>query len=624
MKQFKTESKRILDLMINSIYTNKDIFLRELISNASDAIDKLKFISLTDNEVKSDFSIMISIDKKEKTLTVEDNGIGMNSADLEKNLGTIAESGTLKFKKENEESDNELIGQFGVGFYSAFMVAKKIEVYTKKYKEDKAYKWASSGAEGYSVEEIDKDEVGTKIVISLKEDDEDYKYSDLLQEYKITSLVKEYSDYIRYPIKMYKTHSRKKEDSPEDKPEYEDYLELETLNSMIPLWKKQKSEVTKENLDEFYKATFHDYTNPIKSVYAKIEGNIEYNTLLFIPAHAPFDYFSKDYKRGVKLYSNGVLIMENSEDLIPEYYGFIKGIVDSSDLSLNISREMLQQDRQVKLIASSLEKKITSELKKMLEEDRENYEKMFNEFGLTLKFGAYNGFGAKKDLLKDLLLFSSSIDKKLVTLSEYVKRAKEDQKEIYYACGESVDKIDKMPQVEKVKAKGYEVLYLKDNVDEFVFKILNEYEGKKFKSVSEADFSLDSEEEKKVLDAKKDENKELLEYIKEVLTGKVVDVTLSSAVEKYPAYLTAKGEISIEMEKVLNSMPNSNGKISAEKTLEISLNHKVFDKIKALYSNGEKEEVKKYAEVLYSTARLLEGLTLEDVTEYVETLSSLL
>jgi len=624
MKQFKTESKRILDLMINSIYTNKEIFLRELISNASDAIDKLKFISLTDNEVKSDFSIMLSVDKNAKTLTIEDNGIGMNSADLEKNLGTIAESGTLKFKKENEESDNELIGQFGVGFYSAFMVAKKIEVYTKKYKEDKAYKWTSSGAEGYSVEEIDKDEVGTKIVITLKEDDEDYKYSDLLQEYKITSLVKEYSDYIRYPIKMYKTHSRKKEDSPEDKPEYEDYLELETLNSMVPLWKKQKSEVTNENLNDFYKSTFHDYTNPIKSVYAKIEGLIEYNTLLFIPSHAPFDYFSKDYKRGVKLYSNGVLIMENSEDLIPEYYGFIKGIVDSSDLSLNISREMLQQDRQVKLIASSLEKRITSELKKMLEEDRENYEKMFNEFGLTLKFGAYNGFGAKKDLLKDLLLFSSSLDKKLVTLSEYVKRAKDGQNEIYYACGESVDKIDKMPQVEKVKAKGYEVLYLKDNVDEFVFKILNEYEGKKFKSVSEADFSLDSEEEKKELDAKKDENKELLEYIKEVLKDKVVDVTLSSAVQKYPAYLTAKGEISIEMEKVLNSMPNSNGKITAEKTLEISVNHKVFDKIKALYNEGNKEEVSKYAEVLYATSRLLEGLTLEDVTEYVETLSELL
>lgn len=624
MKQFKTESKRILDLMVNSIYTNKEIFLRELISNASDAIDKLKFVSLTDDKVKSDYSIMLTIDKESKTITVEDNGIGMNSEELEKNLGTIAESGTLKFKTENKKGDGEdLIGQFGVGFYSAFMVAKRLEVYTLAYGEEKAYKWASNGAEGYSIEETEKSSVGTKIVIFLKDDDEDYKYSDLLQEYKISSLVKEYSDYIRYPIKMERTRSRKVEGSPDDNPEYESYTEIETLNSMVPLWKKPKAEVTDEMMETFYSATFRDYDKPLKCIYSKIEGTLEYNTLLFVPSHAPYDYYSKDYKRGVKLYSNGVLIMDNCEELLPECYGFIKGIVDSSDLSLNISREMLQQSRQVKLIASGLEKKITAELTKMLEEKREDYEKMFSEFGLTLKFGAYNGFGAKKDQLKDLLLFYTSLDKKYATLSEYVKRMKDGQEFIYYATGEDIDKIDKMPQTEQAKKKGFEILYLKDNVDEFVLKVLDSYEEKKFKSVSEAGFSFDSEEEKQELSGKQEENKELIDFIKESLGDKVKEVKLNNLPEQYMSCLTSGGEISIEMEKVLNAMPNANGKIVAEKVLEINANHPVLAKIKSVFAT-DKEQVKKYAEVLYSSARLLEGLPLDDVTDFVATLSTLL
>ena len=516
MKSFKTESKRILDLMINSIYTNKEIFLRELVSNASDAIDKLKFISLTDTSVGSDFKISISVDKENRKLIIEDNGIGMTEKDLEKNLGTIAESGTLAFKKENAgKSDNELIGQFGVGFYSAFMVADRIEVFTKAYGEQNAFKWESAGVEGYTIEPTEKDGYGTKIVMSLKADTEDYKYSDFLEEYKISSLIKQYSDYIRYPIQMLMTRSKKKEGTPDDKPEYEQVKELETLNSMVPLWKKQKAEVTDENLKEFYKNEFHDFTDPLKGIYAKIEGAVTYDTLLFIPSRAPYDYYSKDYKKGVKLYCNGVMIMDKCEELIPDHFGFIKGIVDSSDLSLNISREILQQDRQVKAIATSLEKKISSELKKMLESDRENYEKMFAEFGLSIKFGVYAGFGMNKDKLKDFLMFYSSKKEKLVTLSEYVKEMQDGQDAIYYACGESYEKIDSLPQIEKAKDKGYEILYFKDGVDEFVAKILMDYEGKKFVSVSEADFSLASDDEKKELEKQSEENKDLLTAIKD-------------------------------------------------------------------------------------------------------------
>ena len=623
MKQFKTESKRILDLMINSIYTNKEIFLRELISNASDAIDKLKFISLTDSKVVSDFKITITPNKESRTLTVEDNGIGMTDKDLEKNLGTIAESGTLAFKKENAgQTDNELIGQFGVGFYSAFMVADKIEVFTKAYGAEKAYKWTSCGAEGYTIEEIEKDGLGTKIVMYLKADSEDCKYSEFLEEYKLSSLIKEYSDYIRYPIQMMMTRSKKKEGTPEDKPEYEQIKELETLNSMIPLWKKPKSEVNEENLKDFYKNEFHDYQDPLKSVYAKIEGTVTYDTLLFVPARAPYDYYSKDYKKGVKLYCNGVMIMEKCEQLIPDYFGFVKGVVDSSDLSLNISREILQQDRQVKAIANSLEKKISAELKKMMEDDRENYEKLFAEFGLSIKFGVYAGFGMNKDKLKDFLMFYSSKKEKLITLSEYVKDMQADQQDIYYACGESYEKISALPQIEKAKDKGYEILFFKDGVDEFVAKILMDFEGKKFKSVSEADFSLDNEEEKKELDQKNEELKDLLSAIKESLGEKVKEVRLTSKLKTYPVCLTASGDISIEMEKVFNSMPNADGKMKAEKILEISSTHKVLETLKKV--SADKETLKKYATVLYEQARLLEGLSIDDVTGFVSAMSDIM
>lgn len=623
MKQFKTESKRILDLMINSIYTNKEIFLRELISNASDAIDKLKFISLTDTTVNSDFRINISVDKTARTLVIEDNGIGMTDKDMEKNLGTIAESGTLAFKKENEGKDNELIGQFGVGFYSAFMVADKIVVYSKAYNSDKAYKWESAGVDGYDITEAEKDGYGTKIVLKLKEDTDDFKYSDFLEEYKINSLVKQYSDYIRYPIVMEMTRSRKKEGSPDDKPEYEQVKEPETLNSMVPVWKKPKSEVTDETLKEFYKNEFHDYTDPLKSVYAKIEGAVNYDALLFFPSRAPFDYYSKDYKKGLKLYSNGVMIMEKCEDLLPDYFGFVRGIVDSSDLSLNISREILQQDRQVKAIANGIEKKISSELKKMMEEDRETYEKLFAEFGLSIKFGVYAGFGMNKDKLKDLLMFYSSKKEKLVTLSEYVKEMPEGQNEIYYASGESYEKIAKLPQIEKAKEKGAEILFFKDGVDEFVAKILIDYDGKKFKSVAEADFSLGSEEEKKELKEKNEQYKDLFAEIKANLGDKVKDVRLTGNLKTYPVCLIADGDVSIEMEKVLNSMPNADGKIKADKVLEISAEHKILDKLQTLYKE-DKETLKKYSTVLYEQARILEGLSIDDVPEFVSALSDIM
>jgi len=624
MKQFKTESKRILDLMINSIYTNKEIFLRELISNASDAIDKLKFISLTDDKVISDFAITITTDKENRTLTIEDNGIGMTDKDLEKNLGTIAESGTLAFKKANENAtDNELIGQFGVGFYSAFMVADKITVETRAYGSEIGYKWESKGAEGYTIEECEKANIGTKIILSLKADTDDERYSDYLEEYKLSSLVKQYSDYIRYPIKTLVTKSKKKEGSTDDKPEYEDYTELETLNSMVPLWKKPKSEVTKENLNEFYKNEFHDYQDPLKAVYAKIEGSVTYDTLFYVPARAPFDYYSKDYKKGVKLYCNGVMIMEKCEELIPDYFGFIRGIVDSSDLSLNISREILQQDRQVKAIAQSLEKKISSELKKMLENDRENYEKMFAEFGLSIKFGVYAGFGLNKDKLKDFLMFYSSKKEKLVTLSDYVKEVQEGQDCIYYACGESYEKIKQLPQIEKAKDKGYEILFFKDGVDEFVAKLLGEYEGKKFKSVSDLDFTLDTEEEKKELDKKSQELKDLLLEIKANLGDKVKEVKLTSKLVSYPVCLTAGGDISIEMEKTFAGIPNNGQTLKAEKVLEISAEHKILDTLKTLFDT-DKEKLKKYSTVLYEQARLLEGLNVENIGEFVSAITEII
>ncbi|MBQ3596569.1 MAG: molecular chaperone HtpG [Clostridia bacterium] len=624
MKQFKTESKRILDLMVNSIYTNKEIFLRELISNASDAIDKIKFLSLTDNGAVKDFKITLTPNQEERTLTIQDNGIGMTEEELEKNLGTIASSGTLAFKKQNEgKTDGELIGQFGVGFYSAFMVAEKIQVYTKAYKSETGYVWESSGASGYQITECDLQEVGTKIVLYLKPDDEDCKYSEFLQEYKLMSLVKQYSDYIRYPIQMMVTHSKLKEGCPQDKPEYESVSELDTLNSMVPLWKKPKSQVNTEELNTFYKSEFHDYLDPLKGVYAKIEGAVTYDSILYFPSKAPFDYYSKDYKKGLKLYCNGVMIMEKCEELLPDYFGFVKGVVDSADLSLNISREILQQSRQVKAIAQGIEKKISQELKKMLEEDRETYDKLFSEFGLSIKFGAYAGFGMNKDKLKDLLLFYSSKKQKLVTLKEYVEELPEGQEFIYYASGESYEKISALPQIEKAKEKGVEILFFKDGVDEFVAKILDSYEGKKFKSVSEADFSLDGEVEKEQLKKTSEEHKELLEEIKKILDGKVKDVTLTSNLKSYPVCLISGGELSIEMEKVLNAMPNSENKVQAEKILQISADHPILQKLKTL-KETDMESLKKYALVLYESARLLEGLSLDDASSFVANLTQII
>ena len=623
MKQFKTESKRILDLMINSIYTNKEIFLRELVSNASDAIDKLRFISLTDTNVSQDFKINISIDKQARRLIIEDNGIGMTDKDLEKHLGTIAESGTLAFKQENQgKTEQELIGQFGVGFYSAFMVADKIEVITKAYGENNAYKWESVGAEGYKISQDEKADYGTKIILQLKADSEEYNYSEFLDQYKISSLIKRYSDYIRYPIQMNMTSSKLKEDSPKDKPEYQEVTELTTLNSMVPLWKKPKAEVTEEDLNDFYKNQFHDFSDPIKSIYAKIEGGVNYDTLLYIPSKPSFDYFTKDFKKGLKLYCNGVMIMESCEDLLPDYFGFVKGIVDSSDLSLNISREILQQSRQVKAIATGIEKKIISELKKMLETDKDSYVKLFEQFGLSIKFGAYTAFGSNMEKLKDLLMFYSSIEEKLVTLEDYVKKMADGQEYIYYACGESYAKISALPQIEKAKEKGVEILFFKDGVDEFLTKIMGTFSDKKFKSVSEADFNLDGESEKKELEQKAQECKSLLEKIKEILGDKVKDVRLTSNLKTYPVCLISGGEISIEMEKVLNSMPNADGNIKADKILEISYNHPILERL--LSAENDQEKLKNFAVVLYGEARLLEGLSIEDVGEFVKANSSLI
>ncbi|MDY5264200.1 MAG: molecular chaperone HtpG [Eubacteriales bacterium] len=614
MKQFKTESKRILDLMINSIYTNKEIFLRELISNASDAIDKLHFISLTDSEVNSDFKIKITIDKDARTLTIEDNGIGMNKEDLEKNLGTIAESGTLDFKEKNEE---ELIGQFGVGFYSAFMVSDKIEVLTKKYKEDKAYLWTSKGVEGYEIKEVVKDGVGSKITLTIKQNSDEENYDEYLQDYVITSLIKKHSDYIHYPIKM-DVKKTKEVDGKE-----ETFIEEETINSMVPLWRKNKNEVTTEAMESFYMDVFHDYEKPLKCYYSKIEGKVSYNAMLFVPQKAPFDYYSKDFKRGLKLYCNGVLIMDKCEELLPDYFGFVAGIVDSSDLSLNISREILQKDRQVKQISSSLEKKIITEFKKWLEEDRESYAKMFAEFGQTIKFGIYNSYGMKADELKDLLLFYSSKEKKEVTLKEYVSNMNAEQKEIYYATGDSIEQIDALPLAEKVKDKGFEILYLKDKVDEFVVKMIGKFEDKEFKSIADGDLGLDSEEEKKEIEDKQNDAKPMIEELKEALGGKV-EIKLTNRLKSYPACVTAVGDVTLEMEKLYRSMPHSNmPKVEAEKQLEINVEHPIYSKLESLYQE-DKEKAKKLVKVLYYEGLLLEGLPVENVPEMINDITDIL
>lgn len=623
VKQFKAESKRLLDLMINSIYTNKEIFLRELLSNASDAIDKLYYQSLTDKSIKvnkKDLCIKIEIDKENRLLKIIDTGIGMNKEELENNLGMIAKSGSLQFKEENEKKkDVNIIGQFGVGFYSSFMVSDDVTVISKKYNEEDAYKWESTGAEGYTITKDEKDTYGTTIILKIKSDNEEYNYSDFLDTYTIEKLVKKYSDYIRYPIKMNVTRRELKKGS---KDEYEDVTKEETLNSMIPLWKKDKNKITEEEYNNFYQSKFYDYENPIKVIHTSVEGMTSYKAILFLPAHAPFDYYSKEYEKGLALYSNGVLIMDKCSDLLPDYFGFVKGVVDSDDLSLNISREILQQDRQLKLIASNIEKKIKSELESMLKDERDKYEKFFKEFGMQLKLGVYNDYGMHKDELKDLLLFYSSKDEKYITLKEYVSSMKDDEENIYYACGETIDKINMLPQVEKVKDKGYNILYLTEYVDEFAIKSLMEYDGKKFVNVSEENLDLDTEEEKEEIKKINDENKEMLNSMKEIIGSDISDVRFTHRLKNHPVCLVSEGPVSIEMQKVLNAMPTDQS-INAKIILEINSSHKIADKLKELYKS-DKEKFNEYTKILYSQSRLIEGLSIENPTEISNLICDLL
>ncbi len=620
-KQFKAESKRLLDMMIHSIYTHKEIFLRELISNASDAIDKLYFKSLTDDKVglaKDDFAIWISADKDSRTLKITDNGIGMTAEELENNLGTIANSGSLKFKTENKlDEDNQIIGQFGVGFYSAFMVAKKVTVITKAYGSDVAYRWESEGVDGYTISEDDKASVGTEIILELLDDTDDEKYGEFLDTYRLKGLITKYSDYIRFPIKMEVTHSRPVEQSEEDKeagksPEFEEYIEIETLNSMVPLWKKSKSELKEEDYKHFYTEKFYDYNEPLKYSHVVNEGVPSYNALLYIPSKAPYDFYSKEFEKGLQLYSNGVLIMDKCADLLPDYFCFVKGLVDSEDLSLNISREMLQHDRQLKVIAKSIEKTVSSELKKMLKNDRENYEKFWKEFGVQLKFGVYSGYGMNKDKLQDLLLFTSS-QGKLVTLDEYVTAMPEEQKFIYYATGESVARIEQLPQTELVKDKGFEILYLTDNVDEFALKMLMNYKEKEFKNVSSDDLGIENTEKQEEVKAKEEENADMLKSMADFLGESVSKVVLSKRLKSHPVCISSEGEITLEMEKVLNSMPGDQ-KVKAQRVLEINPDHEIFGKLTAVSSDSEK--LGKYAKLLYTQALLIEGMPVENPVEF--------
>lgn len=613
-KQFKAESKKLLEMMINSIYTHKEIFLRELISNASDAIDKLYFKSLTDDGVgmnKDDFEILITVDKDNRTITISDNGIGMTREDLENNLGTIAKSGSLDFKSNNDlGEDVEIIGQFGVGFYSAFMVADKVTVRTKAYGSDTAYEWESEGVEGYTIDECDKAKTGTEIVLHIKADTEEEKYEEYLEQYRLQSIIKKYSDYIRFPVKMDVEHQRKKEESDE----YESFIERETINSMIPIWKKNKSELKDEDYNNFYKEKFFDYSEPLKHVHVKTEGTATYNALLYVPAKAPYDYYTREFEKGLQLYANGVLIMDKCADLLPDYFSFVKGLVDSEDLSLNISREMLQHDRQLKLIAKSIEKTIKNELTKMLKNEREKYEEFYKAFGLQLKAGVYSSYGMNKDTLVDLLMFYSSNDEKLTTLDEYVSRMREDQKYIYYASGESIQRIKNLPQTEMVRDKGYEILYLTENVDEFAVKMLMNYKEKQFMSVSSGDLDIDTPEEKEEIKAKSEENKEMFAFMKEALADKVKEVRLSQRLKSHPFCLTSDGDLSLEMEKVLNAMPTDN-KVKAEKVLEINPDHSIFTKLQDLYAN-DKDKLKKYAQLLYTQSLLIEGISIENPVEF--------
>ena len=616
-KAFKAESKKLMDLMINSIYTNKEIFLREIISNASDAIDKLHYMSLTDKDIKVDtskFNIHITPDKASKTLTISDNGIGMTEEELENNLGTIAKSGSSDFKENNEHKENiDIIGKFGVGFYSAFMVASKAEVISKKYGTDKASKWTSSGIDGYEIEPATKENYGTDIILYLKDDTEDEKYSKYLEEYEISTLIKKYSDYITYPITMYETHKHLKPKKDEKDPdEYEEHTELETLNSLIPIWKKDKSKITDEEYNTFYSDKFFDYEEPIAHIHTKAEGTIEYTSLVYIPSHAPFDYYTKEYEKGLQLYSNGVLITDKCSDLLPDYFSFVKGVVDSPDLSLNISRETLQQNRILKTIANSIESKIKKELETMRDEDRAKYEKFYTAFGMQIKYAVYNNYGIDKDKVKDLVMFISSNDKKYTTLKEYVSRMKEDQKDIFYACGESVDKIDLLPQVEAAKEKGYEILYCTEYVDEFALMTLRSYEEKEFKNVCSENANLETEEEKKELEEKNTEAKEMFTFMQEAIPD-VKAIKFTNKLKNHPVCLSSEGDISVEMEKTMKNMPFDNG-VTANKVLEINENHEIAKKIKDLYANN-KEELKNYTKILYAEARLIEGLSIENPTE---------
>lgn len=612
-KQFKAESKKLMDLMINSIYTNKEIFLREIISNASDAIDKLHYESLTNKDIKvnaKDFEIFVKPDKEKHTLTITDNGCGMTKEELENNLGTIAKSGSLAFKEEKEpQKDIDIIGQFGVGFYSAFMVASKIEVISKAYGSEEAYKWVSEGIDGYTIEKASKDTYGTDIILTLKEDTEDEKYSEYLEEYRLRGLIKKYSDYITYPIKMEVTHSHLKEGTEN---EYENHTEIETLNDMVPLWKRDKKKIKEEDYDTFYSDKFMDYEKPLKVIHTSAEGLVSFNSLLFIPSHAPYDFYTKTYEKGLQLYSNGVLIMENCADLLPDYFSFVKGVVDSPDLSLNISREMLQQDKNLKLIAKNIETKLIKELTSMMKEDKENYEKFFKTFGATIKYGIYENFGMHKDKLQDLIIFASSYEDKMTSLKDYVSRMKENQDVIYYACGETTDKIKLMPQVEQVTDKGYEILYCTEYVDEFTFQSLREYESKKFVNICKEDLNLDTPEEKEELQKLNEDSKDLLATMKESLKD-ISGVKFTNRLKNHPVCLVSEGDISIEMEKVINAMPTDE-KINANKVLEINANHKIAEKLKTLYET-DKEALKDYTKILYAEARLIEGLPIENPTE---------
>lgn len=614
-KEFKAESKRLLDIMINSIYSQKEVFLRELISNSSDAIDKIYYQALTDDSLifnKEDYYIEVIPNKEERTLTIRDTGIGMTEEELESNLGIIAKSGSLAFKKENEiEDGHDIIGQFGVGFYASFMVADNVTVKTRALSSNKGYKWESAGAEGYVIEETDKINVGTEITLQLKENAEEEDYDQYLDENRLQTIIKKYSDFIRYPINMTVTKSKPQDD---DSEEYIDYQEEETINSMVPLWRKNKEELTEEDYVNFYQEKHYGFDKPLKHIHTKVDGSIRYDAILYIPESAPFDYYSAEYEKGLELYSNGILIMDKSPELLPDYFSFVKGMVDSEDLSLNISREMLQHDRQLKLISKNITKKIKQELKKMLRDDRESYEKFYNSFGRQLKFGVYNDFGANKDMLQDLLMFYSSTEKKLVSLNDYVARMPEEQKYIYYASGESNERISKLPQTEMVADKGYEILYFTEEVDEFAIKIIQEYEGKEFRSVSSGDLGIDTKEESEKAKEEEKEHEDMFTKMKEMLSGKVSNVKVSQRLKSHPVCLSADGEISLEMEKVLNSMPN-NQQVQAEKILEINSDHDVY---RALLAAFDKDETtfELYTNLLYNQALLIEGLPVSDPVDF--------